>query len=97
MNQEKALVGALSVIVKTDGPFAALVCTLSTAEEEAAAERDHHHHIIIVSCGHQQHFCQEAGGGDHFNPFLLCTSSIQWMIIERSKTQNSTRFLHPDA
>ena len=68
MNQEKALVGALSVIVKTDGPFAALVCTLSTAEEEAAAERDHHHHIIIVSCRHQQHFCQDK---ETFEPISL--------------------------
>ena len=68
MNQEKALVGALSVIVKTDVSFAALVCTLSTAEEEAAAERDHHHHIIIVSCGHQQHFCQDK---ETFEPISL--------------------------
>ena len=70
MNQEKALVvvRALSVIVKTEVSFAALVCTLSTAEEEAAAERDHHHHIIIVSCGHQQHFCQDK---ETFQPISL--------------------------
>ena len=30
-NQEKALVGAFSVIVKTDGSFAALVCVRSIA------------------------------------------------------------------
>ena len=66
MNQEKALVvvRALSVIVKTEVSFAALVCTLSTAEEEAAAERDHHHHIIIVNCVMWTADTLLPGGGD---------------------------------
>ena len=31
-NQEKALVGAFSMIVKTDGSFAALICTAAASQ-----------------------------------------------------------------
>ena len=46
-NQEKAL-GAFSVIVKTDGSFAALASTLNLAPTPTFTQTLHHHRKILI-------------------------------------------------
>ena len=63
-NQEKALVGAFSVIVKTDGSFAALVLTkqhVSVLGHDLGPEAGHHLEAGAAAVLGRENSCRKMG------------------------------------